>query len=79
VEYEIPALHLAPGTYFVTCSVRYLAWPWSREDVLHYLEKVAHFSVRHPDRNAAFRSVYDPPVIFHEESVAAASPLRSAG
>lgn len=79
VEYEIPALHLATGTYFLTCSVRYLAWPWSREDVLHYLEKVAHFSVRHPDRNVAFRSVYDPPVRFIEESVSNNAPLRTAG
>jgi lipopolysaccharide transport system ATP-binding protein len=66
VEYEIPALHLAQGTYFVTCAVRYLAYPRSRDDYLHYREKVAHFSVRHPGRHPGAKTVYDPPVVFRE-------------
>ena len=66
VEYEVPALHLGQGTYFVSCSVRYLSYPRTREDILHYLEKVAHFSVRYPGRNITHRSIYEPPVSFKE-------------
>jgi lipopolysaccharide transport system ATP-binding protein len=66
VEFEIPALHLAQGTYFVTCALRYLAYPRSRDDYLHYREKAAHFSVRHPDRHFTVRTVYDPPVKYRE-------------
>jgi lipopolysaccharide transport system ATP-binding protein len=66
VEYSIPALHLGQGTYFVTCSIRFLQYPRTREDILHYLEKVAHFSVRYPGRNITHRSIYEPPVAFKE-------------
>jgi lipopolysaccharide transport system ATP-binding protein len=64
VEFTIPALHLAQGTYFVTCSVRYLRYPRSRDDILHYREKVAHFSVRYPDRTVVHRTIYEPPIRF---------------
>jgi hypothetical protein len=67
VEFEIPALHLGQGTYFVTCSLRYLAYPRTRDDYLHYLEKAAHFSVRYPGRNLTHRTIYEPPVVFREE------------
>jgi len=66
VEYEIPALHLGQGTYFVTCSLRYFATPRSFDDYLHYLEKVAHFSLQYPGRHIAHRTVYEPPVLFRE-------------
>jgi lipopolysaccharide transport system ATP-binding protein len=66
VEYEIPAMHLGQGTYFVTCSLRYLSFPRSLEDYLHYLEKVAHFSVQYPGRHMTFRTVYEPPVMYRE-------------
>ena len=70
VEYEIPSLHLGQGTYFVTCSLRYLATPRSLDDYLHYLEKVAHFSVQYPGRHMAHRTVYEPPVTVRQESTA---------
>jgi lipopolysaccharide transport system ATP-binding protein len=66
VEYEIPALHLGQGTYFVTCAIRYLSYPRSRDDYLHYREKVAHFSVRYPGRHPTARTIYEPPVVFRE-------------
>ena len=66
VEYEIPALHLGQGTYFVSCSVRFLNYPRTRDDILHYLEKAAHFSVRYPGRNITHRAIYEPPVTFTE-------------
>jgi lipopolysaccharide transport system ATP-binding protein len=72
VEYEVPALHLSQGTYFVTAAVRYLVYPRSRDDYLHYREKVAHFSVRHPARHPGVRTVYDPPITFRELPAAAA-------
>jgi lipopolysaccharide transport system ATP-binding protein len=68
VEFAVPALHLAQGTYFVTCSVRFLRYPRSRDDILHYREKVAHFSVRYPDRTVVHRTIYEPPVTFQEEA-----------
>jgi lipopolysaccharide transport system ATP-binding protein len=70
IEFEVPALHLAQGTYFVTCSLRFLQYPRSREDYLHYRERVAHFSVRHPDRHFVHRTVYDPPVVFRDVGTA---------
>jgi lipopolysaccharide transport system ATP-binding protein len=66
VEYEIPALHLGQGTYFVSCSLRFLASPRSFNDYLHYLEKVAHFSLQYPGRHITHRTVYEPPVLFRE-------------
>jgi len=68
VEYEVPELHLGQGTYFVSASVRYLSYPRTRDDILHYLEKVAHFSVRYPGRNITHRSIYEPPVSFKEDA-----------
>ena len=67
VEFAVPALHLAQGTYFVTCSVRYLQYPRSRDDILHYREKVAHFSVRYPGRTVVHRTIYEPPVEYRAE------------
>jgi hypothetical protein len=67
VEYEVPALHLGQGTFFVSASVRFLSYPRTRDDILHYLEKVAHFSVRYPGRNITHRSIYEPPVSFKED------------
>jgi hypothetical protein len=64
----VPALHLGQGTYFVSCSVRYLNSPRTRDDILHYLEKAAHFSVRYPGRNITHRSIYEPPVSFREDA-----------
>jgi lipopolysaccharide transport system ATP-binding protein len=66
IEYEVPAMHLGQGTYFVSCSVRFLNYPRTRDDILHYLEKAAHFSVRYPGRNITHRAIYEPPVTFRE-------------
>jgi lipopolysaccharide transport system ATP-binding protein len=68
VDYDVPALHLGQGTYFVSCSLRFLSYPRTRDDILHYLEKVAHFSVRYPGRNITHRSIYEPPVSFKEDA-----------
>jgi len=78
VEYEIPAVHLGQGTYFVTCSLRYLAYPRTRDDILHYLEKVAHFSVKYPGRNITHRTIYEPPVTYREESPASQPNAEAA-
>lgn len=67
VEFTIPALHLAQGTYFVTCAVRFLRYPRTRDDYLHYREKVAHFSVRYADRTVVHRTIYEPPVTYAED------------
>ena len=49
-------------------ELRVLSYPRTRDDILHYLEKVAHFSVRYPGRNITHRSIYEPPVTFKEDA-----------
>jgi lipopolysaccharide transport system ATP-binding protein len=59
VIYEVPELALGEGRYYVSASLCYHMIPKGREAILHYLEKVAQFSVQR-DSLWHFHYVYDP-------------------
>jgi lipopolysaccharide transport system ATP-binding protein len=61
VIYTIPTHHLGIGTYHVSVSICRHILPKSTEAILHYVERIATFSVVHK-RSWPFTFIYDPPV-----------------
>jgi len=61
VIYTIPSQHLGIGTYHVSVSICRHMLPKSPEAILHYVERIATFSVVHK-RTWPFTFIYDPPV-----------------
>lgn len=69
ISIKIPHIHLGPGEYHVSVSLSKYAQPWSKECILHRLEKARYFHIKR--RQLAYAAVtYDPVYIFQEESVA---------
>jgi lipopolysaccharide transport system ATP-binding protein len=63
VTLTIDHLHLGPGEYHVSVSISKYAQPWSKECLLHRLEKVSYFHVKRRQLAPA-QLLYDPPVSF---------------
>jgi hypothetical protein len=64
-EFQIPALHLGPGTYHVSCALWRFRVPQEKEDILHYLERAVQFSVQSADHRAS-AALYEPPMVFQD-------------
>jgi lipopolysaccharide transport system ATP-binding protein len=61
VIYTISSQHLGIGTYHVSVGICRHQMPKSEEAILHYVERIATFSVVH-DRLWPYAYIYDPPV-----------------
>jgi lipopolysaccharide transport system ATP-binding protein len=65
VVLTVPHLHLGPGEYHLSVSISKYSQPWSKECILHRIEKARTFHVKR--RQLAPASVlYDPRVRFDE-------------
>ncbi|MBX9678519.1 MAG: ABC transporter ATP-binding protein [Gemmataceae bacterium] len=64
-EFEFPQLWLGKGEYLVSASICYFAEVKHRDNILHYVEKGAKFSVRRKGLSD-FTLPYESPVRFRE-------------
>jgi lipopolysaccharide transport system ATP-binding protein len=76
VEIRVPALHLGPGTYSVSCALWRKVFPRTQDDLLHYLEKQVRFSVESRDSPFGDHGIYEAPLNFVPR--VASSTLRKA-
>jgi len=75
VRYTLPRLELGEGHYWVSVSLCHHMLPKGREAVLHYVERVARFSVRRGPA-FSFTYVYEPEIRFVEEALEAEPDLE---
>jgi lipopolysaccharide transport system ATP-binding protein len=65
VVLTIPHLHLGPGDYHLSASISRYSQPWTKESILHRIEKIASFHVRRR-QIVPLTVLYDPAVTYAE-------------
>ena len=67
VSVSIPHLHLGPGDYDLSVSISRYSQPWTKECILHRIEKACSFHVKR--RQLIPSRIYDPVFEFSESSL----------
>jgi len=64
-EFYVEHLELGQGDYYVSCSLTHYGTPQTKEDILHYIEKAAKFSVRRT-RTGGLSFIYEPRITLRD-------------